>query len=68
MLCNSGAVHVRRGQLLCTRALTVIMLYFLSVLDLVATAALATPILYDGRAPYSYTNDDLNNSVGPYLS
>jgi hypothetical protein len=46
----------------------VIMLYFLSVLDLVASAALATPIIYDGRAPYNYTSDDLNNSVDPYLS
>ena len=55
-------------QLTFVGALTVIMLYFLSVPGLVATAALATPILYDGRAPYSYTNDDLNNSVGPYLS
>ncbi|KIJ59263.1 glycoside hydrolase family 131 protein [Hydnomerulius pinastri MD-312] len=41
-----------------------------SLLALVGLAGLAsaTPLLYDGRTPYNYTNDDLNNSVDPYLS
>ncbi|KAH7910499.1 hypothetical protein BJ138DRAFT_1114053 [Hygrophoropsis aurantiaca] len=28
----------------------------------------ATPIIYDGRAPFNYTGEDLNNSIDPYLS
>jgi hypothetical protein len=34
----------------------------------VVVSACATPVIYDGRAPYNYTGDDLNNSVDPYLS
>ncbi len=30
--------------------------------------ALATPIIYDGRAPFNYTAADLDNSVDPYLT
>ncbi|KAG2114369.1 uncharacterized protein F5147DRAFT_679277 [Suillus discolor] len=29
---------------------------------------LATPLIYDGRAPFNYTIEDLDNSVDPYLS
>ncbi|OAX36806.1 hypothetical protein K503DRAFT_743731 [Rhizopogon vinicolor AM-OR11-026] len=28
----------------------------------------ATPLIYDGRAPFNYTSEDLNNSLDPYLS
>jgi hypothetical protein len=28
----------------------------------------ATPLIYDGRAPFNYTIEDLNNSIDPYLS
>lgn len=28
----------------------------------------ATPLIYDGRAPFNYTIDDLNHSLDPYLS
>lgn len=28
----------------------------------------ATPLIYDGRAPFNYTIEDLNNSLDPYLS
>lgn len=28
----------------------------------------ATPLIYDGRAPFNYTLEDLNNSLDPYLS
>ncbi|KAG1844440.1 hypothetical protein C8R48DRAFT_735847 [Suillus tomentosus] len=28
----------------------------------------ATPLIYDGRAPFNYTIEDLDNSVDPYLS
>lgn len=30
--------------------------------------ASATPLIYDGRAPFNYTIEDLDNSVDPYLS
>lgn len=30
--------------------------------------ALATPLIFDGRAPFNYTETDLNNSLDPYLS
>jgi hypothetical protein len=30
--------------------------------------ASATPFIYDGRAPFNYTSEDLNNSLDPYLS
>jgi len=30
--------------------------------------ASATPLIYDGRAPFNYTGEDLNNSLDPYLS
>ncbi|KAF9220221.1 hypothetical protein BS17DRAFT_715196 [Gyrodon lividus] len=43
------------------------LLDLLVQLGLVVYAS-ATPIIYDGRAPYTYTGDDLNNSVDPYLS
>ncbi|KAF8837739.1 hypothetical protein BDN67DRAFT_157550 [Paxillus ammoniavirescens] len=43
------------------------VLYSLVLLGVVVSAC-ATPVVYDGRAPYSYTGDDLNNSVDPYLS
>ncbi|KAG2139625.1 uncharacterized protein EDB93DRAFT_1163375 [Suillus bovinus] len=29
---------------------------------------LATPVIYDGRAPFDYTIEDLDNSLSPYLS
>jgi hypothetical protein len=29
---------------------------------------LANPLIYDGRAPFSYTIEDLDNSLDPYLS
>ncbi|KAF9234055.1 hypothetical protein BU15DRAFT_79462 [Melanogaster broomeanus] len=41
--------------------------YLLALFGLVVSAS-ANPIIYDGRAPYNYTGDDLNNSVDPYLS
>lgn len=28
----------------------------------------ATPLLYDGRVPFNLTNDDLNSSIGPFLT
>lgn len=31
-------------------------------------AALATPIIYDGRAPLNYSQFDLDKSVDPYLT
>ena len=30
--------------------------------------ASATPVLYDGRAPFNLTNTDLNTNTGPYLT
>jgi dTDP-4-dehydrorhamnose reductase len=30
--------------------------------------ALATPLIFDGRAPFNYTETDLNNSIDPYLT
>ncbi|KAF9232191.1 hypothetical protein BU15DRAFT_90706 [Melanogaster broomeanus] len=45
----------------------VTVLYFLALFGLVVSG-FATPVIYDGRAPYNYTGDDLNNSVDPYLS
>ncbi|KAJ8587086.1 hypothetical protein M405DRAFT_794768 [Rhizopogon salebrosus TDB-379] len=30
--------------------------------------ASATPFIYDGRAPFNYTSEDLNNSLDPYLA
>lgn len=33
-----------------------------------AALALATPLLWDGRARFNLTNADLNNNVGPYLT
>ncbi|KAF8964258.1 hypothetical protein BDZ97DRAFT_1904550 [Flammula alnicola] len=29
---------------------------------------LGTPLIYDGRAPFNYTESDFNNSVDPYLT
>lgn len=29
--------------------------------------ACATPLLWDGRAPYNYTETDVDESFGPYL-
>ena len=31
------------------------------------TCVLATPIIWDGRAPFNLTNTDLETSTGPYL-
>jgi hypothetical protein len=32
------------------------------------TFALASPdVLWEGRAPFNYTPDDINKSLGPYL-
>ena len=28
----------------------------------------ATPLLWDGRAPFNLTNSDLNASIGPFLT
>ncbi|KAI0265686.1 hypothetical protein BC834DRAFT_924255 [Gloeopeniophorella convolvens] len=33
-----------------------------------AAVALATPVLWEGRAPFSYTEADINESFGPFLS
>lgn len=33
-----------------------------------AALALATPLLWDGRARFNLTNADLNNNIGPYLT
>jgi len=30
--------------------------------------ALATPVIYDGRAPFNYTKTDFDGSVDPYLT
>lgn len=45
------------------------MLYSI-VLTLSAFVSLtsATPLIYDGRAPFNYTVEDLDNSLDPYLS
>ncbi|EPQ54874.1 hypothetical protein GLOTRDRAFT_106470 [Gloeophyllum trabeum ATCC 11539] len=37
------------------------------VLGFLAVAS-ATPLLYDGRAPFNLTENDLNDSLGPYLT
>ena len=39
-------------------------------IQVLASVALtfATPIIYDGRAPFNLTNADLNNNIGPYLT
>ncbi|KAF9561764.1 hypothetical protein CPC08DRAFT_414346 [Agrocybe pediades] len=39
---------------------------FLALLP--ALSALATPIIYDGRAPFNYTKTDFDASVDPYLT
>jgi len=41
-----------------------LVLSLLACLTLVA----ATPLIYDGRAPFNLTSTDLNNNVGPYLT
>ncbi|KDQ49236.1 hypothetical protein JAAARDRAFT_63810 [Jaapia argillacea MUCL 33604] len=41
---------------------------FLFLLVALFVLAEATPILYDGRAPFNLTNSDLNTSTGPYLT
>lgn len=33
-----------------------------------STLVTATPLIYDGRAPFNLTNADLNSSTGPYLT
>ena len=38
------------------------------VLVLFVGVALATPIIYDGRAPLNYTQFDFDKSVDPYLT
>jgi hypothetical protein len=43
------------------------MVTIVSLLLLVGTA-IATPIIYDGRAPSKYTQFDLDMSVDPYLT
>jgi hypothetical protein len=40
------------------------VLTFTGVIGLVS----ATPLIYDGRAPFNYTSEDLDNSLDPYLS
>ncbi|KAL4249383.1 Glycoside hydrolase 131 catalytic N-terminal domain-containing protein [Abortiporus biennis] len=30
--------------------------------------ALGTPVIWDGRAPFNLTNEDLNSSIGPFLT
>lgn len=40
---------------------------FLAVPALVSLTS-ATPLIYDGRAPFNYTAADLNGNVDPYLS
>ena len=47
------------------------MLSFSKVAGLVlsfALSAAATPIIYDGRAPFNLTDADLDSSTGPYLT
>ena len=39
---------------------TVFALYFVSF-------TLATPVLWEGRAPFNYTEADIDESFGPYL-
>ncbi|KAF9478220.1 hypothetical protein BDN70DRAFT_63133 [Pholiota conissans] len=43
---------------------------YLSILSalLYVISALATPVIFDGRAPFSYTESGLNNSIDPYLT
>lgn len=31
-------------------------------------SALATPVIWDGRAPFNLTNADLDTSTGPFLT
>ena len=38
------------------------------VLVLFVGVALATPIIYDGRAPLNYSQFDFDKSVDPYLT
>lgn len=35
---------------------------------LLFSSVAATPLLWDGRAPFNLTNSDLNASIGPYLT
>lgn len=39
---------------------TVFALYFVSF-------SLATPVFWEGRAPFNYTEADIDESFGPYL-
>jgi hypothetical protein len=45
------------------------MLFFVLAFALYfGTLAWATPdVLWEGRAPFNYTADDINQSLGPYL-
>lgn len=37
-------------------------------LSLLVSLAVATPVIYDGRAPFNLTEADLNASTDPYLT
>ncbi|KAL4258007.1 Glycoside hydrolase 131 catalytic N-terminal domain-containing protein [Pleurotus pulmonarius] len=40
----------------------------LLLLTVVASAALATPVVYDGRVPFSFPEANLDTSTGPFLT
>lgn len=44
------------------------MLFFAAVFALYfVSSSLATPVLWEGREPFNYTEADINESFGPYL-
>ena len=43
------------------------MLFLYSLVALFAGSTLATPIVYDGRAPFTLTEQDIDASKGPFL-
>lgn len=45
-----------------------VFLKSLSLVSALVAFVSATPILYDGRAPFNLTNADLNTQTGPYLT
>ena len=44
------------------------MLELLGLFLLYTVHVLATPVLYDGRAPFNLTDADLDSSSGPFLT
>jgi hypothetical protein len=57
----------RNSSALC-ESLRSAAMHLLCALAALATAVAATPVLYDGRAPFNLTNADLNANIGPYLT